>query len=177
MSERENLINVVVGDRGEGKSKAIVTEWLPVYAEWCGKSKMHVFMTRPNKAYTGFGNLPKGVELHIVSDIKEVEHIVKGLYNGVVFYEDAMTLVGDTLDKETRNMLINSRMCNVDSFFIYHAFGFICKDIMRLADTFTVFKSNESPMVRKDYLSERELKEIIQGMKGLKNGEHVTIQR
>jgi len=173
-TERENTINILLGDRGAGKSTLAADTLIPLYIQKGYSKNVHVFMTKPNRVYD---NIKDKVNIHIIANISEVENIIRNTYNGSLFFEDSMTLFGDTLDKQTRNMLINTRMCNVDTFFFYHAWGFICKDLLRLADTFTIFQTHEPVEVRKDFLSPSEMNEIRNGIVGLKQHECFTVVR
>ena len=185
MENRENKVTLLIGDRGEGKTKTYIEEVIPSYvAKGYKKSDIHVFMVQPNKWYTNKFNsgIEQKVTIHYITDIKEGEKIITKLHNGVILFEDAQTIFGDRLDKDTRRMIINTRMTNVDTYIIYHSWGLVNKDIMRFADVFVCFRIHEDPKVRSEFLTGLEMEEIRKGQKEIqrgiiKKGDYYIIER
>lgn len=168
---RQNMIILAVGDRGSGKTPYIigdeqyqVTGMIDAgkYLERGMKVLIVDTFDHPKYRRAGIKQIQpeqikvwkKGVYRMFGSDFDAMfESINTSLYNALLVYEDAYKYVPQKLPKPFVSFLIDTKQKNVDIIFLYHAWGFIPKDLFRLVDAFEIFKSEEHPLVRKTELS------------------------
>lgn len=168
---RQNKISCLIGDRGTGKTPVIIGDSAhgvkSLAAIYVQKGCSVIIVdTVDNKKYQGLVidlkptddlSKLKPAIYRIIMSIDAFQNIVKkfnqGLRNAAIFYEDAFRYVPKMIDTSLVSQLLDSKQKNIDTFFLYHAWGWIPKDLFRVIDDFLIFKSSEHPRVRQAELS------------------------
>ena len=70
--------------------------------------------------------------------------IEESCYNSLLIFEDATKYIGDRLNDEVSKFVLDSKQKNLDLVFIFHSLSDIPRDLVRIADYLTLFKTNES---------------------------------
>jgi ABC-type sugar transport system ATPase subunit len=70
--------------------------------------------------------------------------IQKEVTNTLVVFEDATRYIGDKLSDDVNNFCVDCKQKNVDLVFVFHSLAQVPKDLIRLADYQTIFKTNDS---------------------------------
>lgn len=63
--------------------------------------------------------------------------------NCQIIFEDATKYVGSVLTKDMKKFVLDSKQKNLDLIFVFHSLASIPPDLVRVADTLTLFKTNE----------------------------------
>lgn len=71
------------------------------------------------------------------------------LYNTLLIFDDARNHSSKNICKELNRILNNTKQQNVDIFFMYHSFGEMPRDLYRKIDYIQLFKTTDSPTVRR----------------------------
>lgn len=173
--ERENTIALIVGDRRCGKSTLIKKEVIPLY-EGKGMS-VDIYQRKYNPTYEGVANVFT-IGRNGIANVEEMQKRVFNSYNKAIVYEEARSFFGAKLDQNTIDAMIDTGNANVDLYFVYQCWAWVPADIIRVADLFICFNTNDSPEDRSDYLSKFEIAEMMKGIKKLKEyGQHFDFIR
>lgn len=81
------------------------------------------------------------------NDVLEV--LEQDLNNTLLICEDASKYLKAKLQDSAKNLMVDSKQRNNDVFFLFHDWSYCPKDIWRLLDLVTIFKTNLSPVGRK----------------------------
>lgn len=81
-------------------------------------------------------------------DVLEV--LANDLNNTLLICEDASKYLKAKLQPAARSLMVDSKQRNNDVFFLFHDWSYCPKDIWRLLDWVTIFKTNLSPITRKN---------------------------
>ncbi len=174
MSARQNLITAIMGDRGHGKTPFIIGDAEHNVTGIIDSSKYlergmkvlivdtydHPTYKKLNVPIITIDQIPKwkkGIYRFICSDFDAFEQVIvnkhTGLFNCAVIFEDAYKIIPQKLSKAFCSFLLDTKGRNVDCLFLYHAWGFVPKDLYRLLDAFEIFKMGEHPVIRKGEMS------------------------
>lgn len=99
---------------------------------------------------------------HTRGVMKAIEELC---FNSLLVFEDATKYIGDRLNDEVNRFVLDSKQKNLDLVFIFHSLSDIPRDLVRIADFLTLFKTNESwdSYLRKKFpgnLVERAFQEV-----------------
>lgn len=72
------------------------------------------------------------------------------IWNSLLIFEDAYKHQKEQIDKSLMDLIIDSKQKNIDIIFFYHSFSMAPKDLYRMIDLIELFKTKDSPKVRKD---------------------------
>lgn len=148
MSERMEKVCLIIGRRGSGK-----TTLIRKLINSSSKPKTLVMDTLDHPSYRDLPTIADHAQLRywqrgcyriygrpapILASIYEYVH------NALVVFEDAAKYLPAKLPEECRNFLIDSKQKGVDVILPFHGFGMVPPDLFRLADTITIFKTNEN---------------------------------
>jgi len=159
MSERFNLINIIIGRRGSGKTYFTKKRLFPIYKK--KGMKILIIDTFAHPAYTEvpriFPNqIPRwknGVyRMYGHHFDNEVLPAIAQLTNCFIVFEDAKKYVRQKVQEELTKLCIDSKQKNLDLLFLYHTWGFVPPDLIRVADFIEVFPTADSPEVRKQQI-------------------------
>lgn len=147
MQKRNNYINLIIGRRGCGKTtffKKILN---------IEKKKKLVVDTILHPSYEDFQSIN-------ISDIKRFKsgkarvicnnfdllfyEINNNIINAHILFEDCTKYIDTNIPQALKAFMVDSKQKNLDLTFMYHGFGFVQPAMFRLADTITVFKTNEN---------------------------------
>ena len=153
---RMNKCEVWVGQRGSGKTTMFRKKVEP----HIGK-KLLIIDTLDHDKYRDI-TIGKPSDLKrwesgklriIVDDFDELFYeMQKHLRNAVVLMEDCYRYLGEMkLPKEVKAFIIESKQRNLDMVFMVHAFGYTYLDFFRLCDSMVLFKTKDTPEMRKKH--------------------------
>lgn len=75
------------------------------------------------------------------------------IWNTLLVYEDAYKHTFVNVDKNLRSLIADSKQKNIDILFMYHSWAQAPVNIYRMIDLIEVFKTKDSPLTRKAYMS------------------------
>lgn len=143
---RINAICLIAGTRGTGKTTA-VKRWIKEQTK-----KVLIVDTFSNPAWKEFPSLDpellkrwnSGIYRFYDSDTNKVmAAIEKSVYNALLVFEDATKYVGSKLSEDVKKFALDSKQKNLDVIFIFHSLSDIPRDLVRISDTITLFKTVE----------------------------------
>lgn len=146
MSKRHNYINLIIGRRGCGKTtffKKILN------AE---QKKILVVDTFLHPSYNEFQeikikDIPRfksGKARVVCNDFEDLFYQINNhCINTHILFEDCTKYIETNVPSELKKFIVDSKQKNLDLSFMYHGFGFVQPTMFRLADTITIFKTNE----------------------------------
>lgn len=148
MSERLNVINLVVGAPGHGKTTKIL-ELLKRYPR-----KILIYDINKEKAYSDFPLIElKDIRFHshgiarvFTPDTRAlVDAIDKHYYNGLVVFEDATKYLPSGVANvfSWRSIFTNYRHRNRDYIFTFHSLNRIPPFVYEMSNYITLFKTKE----------------------------------
>ena len=168
--ERFNKIFGIFGDRGTGKTQyALGNEDfdLPGVVNLYRKRGIKVIIidTMDHPAYKKIPVIPMqkfhlftaGIGRIIVNadDIPQLNYFLndhKTTWNSLLLYEDARKHTYGKVDKSLIRLIGDSKQKNIDIGFMYHCFAHCPLDLYRYFDFIDLFKTKDTPEVRKDAL-------------------------
>jgi hypothetical protein len=166
---RNNLITLIVGDRGTGKTTFIkgnqalkVEGLIPRYKKQDSSKKILIINTFDNPVWRDVSTIElselsrwragtvRVIEKNISIIIQSIDASVM---NAVVIFEDATPYVKNRLGQDLEYLCIDSKQKNIDLFFVFHYLMATPPDLARIADFIVLFKTNErfSPSLRNKY--------------------------
>ncbi len=177
---RVNQVNTIIGTRGTGKTKFIqgdqdlkVNGIIPTYLSKHKNMKVLIVDTFDNPVWNmvpimKVNDLPlwkKGYYRVFDSNPERLmAAIEKYIYNTAIFFEDATKIIGNKLNDNEKNFVIDSKQKNLDLWFIFHSLSIVPKDLIRVQDYTVLFKTNESwdSFLRTKYNNNKELSEAFE---------------
>lgn len=157
---RTNTINLIIGDRGTGKTTFIqgdedlgIKGVLPVYERHSSIKKCLVVDTFDNPVWRHVETIDliklsqwkRGIRRLFGSDTSLlISAIEQRVYNTAVVFEDATKFIKRFLPKDVEIFLIDTKQKNVDVYFLYHYLMAPPTDLIRIADTLTLFKTGDT---------------------------------
>jgi hypothetical protein len=95
----------------------------------------------------------KGIKRVLVKDYEnDFATIAESIKNGLVICEDARKYAGSKPTKALIDLMIDSKQKNLDMMLVYHAWGWLPADMLRVLDYIVIGKTQDSPESRKNYL-------------------------
>jgi len=167
MSKRFNLINIVVGRRGSGKTfftkmlfriflgrgmKVLIVDTFnhPSYNEGDEAYPSAVQRVMPHQV----PSWKKGIYRMYGHDFDtEMLPALKDLRNTFIVFEDAKKYIRQHVQPELDSLLIDSKQKNIDMIFLYHSWGDVPPRLIKMADSIEVFRTADSPQIRKNLIS------------------------
>jgi hypothetical protein len=165
-----NMIGVILGKRGSGKTdylKGNPKHNLPGIIPTYLKKDMKVLIvdTIDHPSYRDIKVIPldkipywkKGVYRIFVprQDIAALNKFLKdqpSMWNSLIVYEDAYKHTSVRIDKSLVELMGDSKQKNIDIIFMYWSWAQAPGDLYRMLDIIELFKTKDSPDVRKDYI-------------------------
>lgn len=160
MAGRVNTINLIIGDRGCGKTTFVqggpelkIKGVLPTYDRSKSIVKQLVVDTFDNPVWKhvpiiNIEQLPQwktGKYRLFNSDTDLIlSEIEQHCYNTVIVFEDATKFLKRYLTKDIERLLYDTKQKNVDIFLIYHHMWAVPNDLIRIADSITLFKTGDN---------------------------------
>lgn len=155
---RINNVGLIEGKRGTGKTTYLV-DLIRMYREKHPTQKI-LIISAINQP--GWVHIPT-IDLELLerwikpniykiygSNTEEILQAVESHFsNGLLIMEDATSFIPKTIPKEVRRMIIDTKQKNVDMLITFHGFMSTPPEILRYADTITMFKT-DSPETRKN---------------------------
>lgn len=162
---RINLVTVVVGRRGTGKSTFVLNEVIKPYRETHLSQKVLIVDTLDHPLYRTIASIePNDIRRWVKPNIyrcyssqtnEVMKNITETLHNALVVFEDASKYIRGRVDDDIRRFILDSKQRNLDLIFVFHGFAFAPPEIWRLVDIITIFKT-DNPASRKKDLVEYE---------------------
>jgi hypothetical protein len=95
----------------------------------------------------------KGIKRVLVKDYElDFSTIANNVSNAMVICEDARKYAGSKPTKALVDLMIDSKQKNIDMMLVYHAWGWLPADMLRVLDYIVIGKTQDSPEGRKNYL-------------------------
>lgn len=144
---RLNHVNITIGKRGSGKT----TKNIKLIKKH--PKKVLIVDTIDHEDYRTFRAVTPGMlsawKSGIIRiyghDFKEVFHeLTTNVHNALIVFEDCTKYIRGYIPDDVRNFIVDSKQKNLDLIFLYHGFGMVQPDMFRLADSITLFKTNEN---------------------------------
>lgn len=154
--ERSNVVSTIIGGRNSGKT-TFAKEVMKFYPP--RDMKVLIVDTFDHPSYRDIpiitsgklGAWKKGVYRMFGSDFDTMfSSINDNLWNSLIIFEDAYKYQEEKLDRNVKQFVIDSKQKNLDIMFMYHAWGWVPKDLFRISDVLEVFKCEDSPEDRKN---------------------------
>lgn len=166
---RTNKVNLIAGGRGKGK-----TDYTKLAIKASNMPKKLIVDTFDNPPWRNFKtwdhpewvnepiplipelkylkNWKKGTYRIIVKDFEEFNQFIENnVSNALIVYEDATRFIGSILDPNLKSFIYDTKQKNIDMLFIFHSLVSIAPELVRSADTLTLFKTNEGHPDKKKY--------------------------
>jgi hypothetical protein len=167
---RNNIVSVIVGTRGTGKTdfvknllcsslsgfkKKLVVDtfdsdvWKNLKTwNWSNQENILVPILPPEN----FSRWNSGIYRMFHSDTDYLMQLIQDHANNCqIVFEDATKYVGSKLSKDMKKFVLDSKQKNLDLIFIFHSLGSVPPDLIRVADTLTLFKTNEGEPSKDKY--------------------------
>lgn len=157
MSERSNLITLVVGSPKVGKT-TYISELVKKY-----RKKVLIIDINSEKLYKDYPVItPEQIRTHtegvariINEDHKTVLSLIdRYFYNGLVVFEDATVYAMKATENPVKNLLVNYRHRNRDYIFTFHSLRRIPPFIFEMANYITLFRTAENVVESKGKIPE-----------------------
>ena len=154
---RINIVALIVGRRGSGKTiytKRMIKKYLE-------NKKVLVCDTLDHPSYKGverikpidIPNMENGDFCRVFGgETDRILNACNKFSNGLLVFEDATKYVGKNLTKEVKQFIYDSKQKNVDILFLFHGFTSCPPDLFRACDMLVMFKTGDSPDIRKNDL-------------------------
>ncbi len=182
---RTNKVVMVLGRRGSGKT-TFVKNLIAQYHKLHPHQKILVVDTFDNPVWElktihpeDIKRWRRGMALTYSSEPEELFEILeKHLRNALVVFEDAVKYIGHRLPPPLKRLVIDSKQKNLDIIFVFHSFGHAPLDLWRLVDYIEIFKTADSPEIRKNYIVNfEEVQRVWEAVTKSPNPyEHGTVQ-
>lgn len=183
---RQNLITAILGRRNTGKTTYFLQEILPVLLKT--DKKVLIYDPANHPKYKMIANIEpnmlktwrKSSVYKITGKPEEILPLInENVINSYILFEDASKYIKNQMQLPIRNLLYDSKTNNNDLIFMFHGFTAMPPDMIRQIDIITLFKTGDTPEVRKnDIVAEYDA--IKKGwdfvMKSKNQYENVSIQ-
>lgn len=157
MPTRNNILGLLVGAKGKGKTTWIIDHL--VKPKFKGKKKTIVLETNYNAKYKGLlvpitlKQLPnwKSGDVFLVCNQSEAEKMLHyiatlpNVWNSTIIFEDATKYIKANLDTKTRASVIDSKQRNTDIFMAFHSLQRVPPIIAENADILWQMKTKDKP--------------------------------
>ncbi len=155
---RINMVCLIAGTRNTGKTTFVRENVMQRHPK-----KILVVDTFDNPVWADVPTLDsallprwqKGTYRYWSSDTGQVmADIERYVYNALLVFEDATKYVGGKLTDDVRKFVLDSKQKNLDILFVFHSLTDIPRDLVRISDTLTLFKTGEqatNPLLRTKY--------------------------
>ncbi len=146
MQQRENIIGIICGNRGVGKSTFLI-EAIEAHPK-----KVLVYDLDDNDKYHRYQLISPehlsrwkgGVKRIITPDTDLVFNtLVEHTNNALLIFEDATKYIDSDPPKAIRQLVLASKQRNLDIFFTFHTYRSIPPKLFSWADVLEVFKTGE----------------------------------
>ncbi|MEQ9262676.1 MAG: hypothetical protein RLP14_05905 [Owenweeksia sp.] len=146
-NKRINMVCLIAGTRNTGKTTFVREKLMHRHPK-----KVLVVDTFDNPVWSDVPELDasllprwnRGTYRYWSSDTAEVmANIERHIYNALLVFEDATKYVGAKLTEDVRKFVLDSKQKNLDIVFIFHSLTDIPRDLVRISDTLTLFKTGE----------------------------------
>ncbi|HNA40008.1 MAG TPA: hypothetical protein PLR84_10905 [Chitinophagales bacterium] len=78
-------------------------------------------------------------------DFKDIFYQISNkISNAMIVLEDCTKYLKHPLNQDALRFIVDSKQKNIDLVFMFHGFGMVMPDLFRLADSLTIFKTNEN---------------------------------
>ncbi len=167
--ERINLVNIIVGKRGTGKSWFFLKNLLPIYRKAHPKKRVLIMDTLDHPAYR---DIPRvncamlerwrgGGVYRIFGDDEQkiLDSIEKNVHNALIVFEDASKYIDANLPDKVNRFVLDSKQKNLDLIFMFHGFSYCPPKLWRIADTVTIFKSDNPEYRKKEIVAYEDVKQ------------------
>lgn len=160
-SKRLNLVVMIVGGRGTGKT-TYIKKHIPRY------KKVIIVDTLLHPSYSEY----QAIKLEMIprwkSGIKRIlvdedsvctlcEMLSLHFKNGAIVFEDAGKYILPNLQKQIKKILIDTKQQNNDVFILNHFWSDVSTKALKLSDRIVLFKTVDTPFSRKKELYAYEL--------------------
>lgn len=155
---RTNLVSLVLGNRGTGKTYYI-KNLIEAYAKAHPDKKILIVDTLDHPAYRIIASIeikdlpawkkPSVYRIYGSNTQEIIESIQENICNCLIIYEDASKYIGKMMDTHVRYMIFDSKQKNNDLIFLFHGFMATPPELFRISDTITLFKTGDHPKCRK----------------------------
>lgn len=146
--KRNNHVNITVGKRGSGKTfrtKQLINN---------SQLKTIIIDTFDHESYRDYKNVaPKMIDdrAWISGTIRCYGYNFEDVFyqlsnkisNTLIVFEDCTKYIRDRIVEDIIRLVTDTKQKNIDIIFMYHGFGMVRPDLYRLADSITIFKTNE----------------------------------
>lgn len=142
---RQNLVGLIVGNRGTGKSTFIkkIIDKHP--------KKVLVYDTDDNPIYQDYPNIsPKllprwkaNTKRIIDTDYEVVLQNLDEVNNALIVFEDATKYTGNATPQLLKKLILASKQRNLDLLFTFHSFRRILPDFYTFSNYMEIFKTGE----------------------------------
>jgi hypothetical protein len=159
---RINFVSAIVGRRGSGKTY-YAKQVIQAYQAKHPYKKVLVVDTLDHPMYREIPQLTvehlsrwssPGAYRVISSDPDEVfASIAAYLYNALIIFEDASKYVRRELPPHVRRFILDSKQRNLDLIFLFHGFSYVPREMFRLMDAITIFKTDNPEYRKKDIVA------------------------
>lgn len=155
---RINKVSLVLGRRGTGKTyyiKKVIRSFL------VRMLKVLVVDTLDHPSYAGVKTIqPSGIARMRAgdccrcwgSDTDGILAACEDFKNGLLVIEDATKFIEGRLQDSVKRLVYDSKQKNVDIIFIFHGFVACPPALFRICDNILMFKTGDTPDVRKNDL-------------------------
>ncbi|MFZ4398871.1 MAG: hypothetical protein ACOYO1_02460 [Bacteroidales bacterium] len=157
---RTNLVSLVLGNRGTGKTHFIIELLIKVYLKSNPDKKILIIDTLDHPSYKIIANLniedlkawrkPSVYRIYGSNTGEIIEAVQQNVSNALIIFEDASKYVSKLMHSHVRTMIFDSKQKNNDLVFLFHGFMATPPELFRISDTITLFKTGDHPKCRKN---------------------------
>ncbi len=146
MQHRDNIIGIICGNRGVGKSTFLISA-IDQHPKKVPKISLAIGCKAHKYQLIGPEMIPRwksGVKRIITPDTDLVlDSIVEHINNALLIFEDATKYIESDPPKSIRQLVLASKQRNLDIFFTFHTYRSIPPKLFSWADVLEVFKTGE----------------------------------
>jgi Cdc6-like AAA superfamily ATPase len=184
---RINLVNIILGNRGTGKT-FYIKQLLEAYKKAHPDKKILIVDTLDHPSYALIAPIelkdlkawrkPSVYRIFGSNTNEIIEEIENNVSNALIIFEDASKYVGKLMESHVRKMIFDSKQKNNDLIFLFHGFMATPPELFRICDTITLFKTGDHPKCRKNNMVNYNEIEVIYNeiLKSKNKYENKTIQ-
>lgn len=162
MSTRTNVVILIAGNRGTGKtdylknialahpSPCVVIDTFdnPAWRNmktWNKPEAESVSVQTMSEQQIRSGQMTGKFRRYFSSKTANTMELVdRYLYNSLVILEDATKYIGNRLTEDEKRFVLDSKQKNVDFIFTFHSLWDIPRDLVRISDVLVLFKTQEA---------------------------------
>ena len=165
---RINLVNIIVGKRGTGKSHFFLKKLLPKYQKMHPRQRILIMDTLDHPAYRDIPRITSGMlarwrgggVYRIFGEDEQVilDAIEKHTRNALIVFEDASKYIDANLPDKVNRFVLDSKQKNLDLIFMFHGFSYCPPKLWRIADNVIIFKSDNPDFRKKEIVAYEDVK-------------------